>query len=824
MPNSNNINRANQSVSPYVVSSNSTLTKNYTDNIVNGESLTHLGMSPSFLTSQDYSEMNQANLQEGTFISKTDKKTYAVAMTSSEKNPVKECETNTCPAYGTTSDISAKDKDKRVQKDNTPTNLNAMFTNYGGLGQQGTGDMLNTNPSSKTPDDTTNFTLDYKYYKTENVLGLEEDREESSFPYMIISESRTGTSAEGADISGIDITGGSVRNAEIVSIKVLQNVDNFSFSTQQNFQNISPRGSQTPLRFYQDNPGRMLSFTAKFHQQEYPLEPLLSIAEKAQYLARPYKHTDYSLIPKLVKINIPGRIFRGYLQNVGITYSGDDYRTWSKYPPTKANADLLGNNSSFYGGYIAQDLDNVTSSNTRSDVNTGQVNYGLGSMTIDFQLIIVEEITLTNLTTLAEKEYQKEYNEAKAKAQYEESVKDARLEDVREVVGYNIDPTETDPIDNHIFVDSNGDVVGYYLYFSDDNTYCYYYYNGAFAGSTTLDEGLDPTFFGEDTLRYPVYLQRKEISNGDPNVKAESSYLVPSDNISNLLEEKTTDDMIAYIMSRWSLRHPTPQEAEAYLAYLKSLSRSELYGLYKWYVEEQTGSSELVYFLDGCTSYYPSYDSYITTVPDKVAGFIEFSISGIESCQGFLKNYGSLALEGACLRHKQSGYDGYEIFGVKRINSLLTYICGYEIDWKSSSSSAYGFLCFKSDSTDYDYNYCGFDINAMPISQKSKNDLIRANNNSTQLYFKNIPYIDFSNLSNDSGVIMGISKYICEGISYLKSCFYSGFHKWIQDRFITPYISGHPYILKCTRKNCEAVLKSYQSEHPSEVIYGVYWT
>lgn len=819
MPNPNNINRANQSVSPYVVSSNSTLTKNYTDNIVNGESLTHLGMSPSLLTSQDYSEMNQANLQEGTFISKTDKKTYAVAMTSSEKNPVKEYETNTCPAYGTTSDISAKDKDKRVQKDNTPTNLNAMFTNYGGLGQQGNGDMLNTNPSSNTPDDTTNFTLDYKYHKTEKVLGLEEDGEESSFPYMIISESRTGTSAEGADISGIDITGASVRNAEIVSIKVLQNVDNFSFSTQQNFQNISPRGSQTPLRFYQDNPGRMLSFTAKFHQQEYPLEPLLSIAEKAQYLARPYKHTDYSLIPKLVKINIPGRIFRGYLQNVGITYSGDDYRTWSKYPPTKANADLLGNNSSFYGGYIAQDLDNVTSSNTRSDVNTGQVNYGLGSMTIDFQLIIVEEITLTNLTTLAEKEYQKEYNEAKAKAQYEEAVKESRLDDVRVLVEASIDKRDPDPIDDHIFVDSNGDVIGYYIYNVDDGVNSYFYADGTYAGSYPA-EGVYVEFFGENTLLYPDYLQRKEISNGDPNVKAESSYLVPSDNISNLLEEKTTDDIIAYIMSRYSLRHPTPQEAEAYLAYLRSLSRVDLYNLYKWEVEQQTSSSELVYFLDGCTSYLPSMDAYTTTVPDKIAGSLKFSITGIESCQEFLKNYGSIYLVGACLRYN---YYDYGIFGDKRFNSLLTYICGYEIDWKLSSSSAYGFLCFKSDSTDYDYNYCGFDINAMPISQKSKNALIRANNNSNQLYFKNIPYIDFGNISNDSGVIMDISKYICEGISYLKSCFYSGFYKWIRDSFVTLYISSYPYILKCTRKICEASLDSYRAAHPGETIYGVYW-
>lgn len=819
MPNPNNINRANQSVSPYVVSSNSTLTKNYTDNIVNGESLTYLGMSPSLLTSQDYSEMNQANLQEGTFISKTDKKTYAVAMTSSEKNPVKECETNTCPAYGTTSDISAKDKDKRVQKDNTPTNLNAMFTNYGGLGQYGNGDMLNTNPSSNTPDDTTNFTLDYKYYKTEKVLGLEKDLEDSSFPYMVISESRTGTSAEGADISGIDITGSSVRNAEIVSIKVLQNVDNFSFSMQQNFQNISPRGSQTPLRFYQDNPGRMLSFTAKFHQQEYPLEPLLSIAEKAQYLARPYKHTDYSLIPKLVKINIPGRIFRGYLQNVGITYSGDDYSAWSKYPPTKASADLLGKNYSFYGGYIAQDLDNITSSNTRSDVNTGQVNYGLGSMTIDFQLIIVEEITLTNLTTLAEKEYQKAYNEAKAKAQYEEAAKEAKLDDVRILVEAFIDKRDPDTIDDHIFVDSNGDVVGYYIYNVDEGVNSYFYADGSYGGSSPADGGIYVEFYGENTLLYPDYLQKKEISNGDPNVKAESSYLVPSDNISNLLEEKTTDDIIAYIMSRYSLRHPTPQETEAYLAYLRSLNRADLYDLYKWEVEQQTGSSELVYFLNGCTGYYTNSDSYITTVPDKVAGFLESSITNIESCQEFLKNYGYIALKGACIRYNQGDYE--TIVSI-RINSLLTYICGYEIDWNSSSSSAYGFLCFLPSST-YDYTYCGFDINAMPISQKSKNALIRANNNSNQLYFKNIPDLDFSNLSDDSGVIMDISKYICEGISYLKSCFYSGFQKWISDIFITPYISGYPYILTCTRKLCEAELKSYQSSHTGEIIYGIYW-
>ena len=413
MPNPNNVSKQIESTSPNTESVNATLVKNTVENQINGVPPSSQNYTPSSLNSSDYSSIAQAQQQSNYYVSQTDKvqyKTNPATTSGSNPNPTKEYDVGI--PYNYASDKAAESKYQRVTTDYKTKESTSLPTKWG---DAAVSDNIETigrqNISNKSVltlyRDVSNWGLqgsslkDRDDYNSDWCVTIEEDREGID---RISSEGEFGT--------------------DRVCVRVYQRVTTFNFGTSQQFQTISPRGSQTPLRFYENNPGRTLSFSAEFHQQEFPLQPLMSIAEKLQYLARTYKHGDYSLIPKLVKITIPGRTFRGYLTDVGITYQGEDYTSWNKEEIKAAlNSSVVNSWSNTYRSFSQMAIDQgflpdkgLQWENHYSgkygftydgNLNSGDaVNYGMEKMTASLTLAIVEEIKLTQYTTFREHQTQ----------------------------------------------------------------------------------------------------------------------------------------------------------------------------------------------------------------------------------------------------------------------------------------------------------------------------------------------------------------------------------------------------------------------------------
>lgn len=597
--------RAHTSIAPYTTSENARLAKNDNEQVLDGASLSSMPMSLTYFNSEDYKKTAQSNYLTGTFVSLSGLTPYRISYRDPERNPIKEVETDVGSVYDKLSDTSSEEKDVRVQRDNVPTHYTGdisiqadddVFSYMESLVSKPS--LVNKNPSSVTKEDTVTYgsKLTYGGQAADPITGSmnnkdpnKEAREGSRIPYMVIEESRTGTVAQNGTFSEHE---GTFKEADLVRVIVLQGVDNFSFGTAQQFDQIEPRGSQTPMRFYNHNPGRTLSFVAKFHQQEYPLEPLLSIAEKAQYLARPYRHTDYALIPKLVKVNIPGRVFRGYISNVSVTYNGDDYSSWSDMNLNRENAGLLAKgNEDFYGGYMLQELDNVTNSNERVDVNTGYVAYGLGSMTIDFQILIVEEIKLTNYTTHTELIEQKEID----KVRTEQAENDAEINGIKATISLATGITDESQLNEMIYVDLYGKPIGYKYTDKDGNA---------------VEKGLINV---EDlnVLTYSEYLQILEFEKGQPNIQTEGTSIVqtvqPStDKMFESFEYLDRTKMEDFCKDHYIKKNPTStkEEQKAYEEKLKGMSYEEVYSEYKIALQEELGNEDMVYFIESCTGSY----------------------------------------------------------------------------------------------------------------------------------------------------------------------------------------------------------------------------
>lgn len=414
MPDTKNVTKQVQSVSPYNPSTNSSLLQNNVDSSLNGTASTSQSIQDVSLGTTDFEQMNQSQKQDGFFVSKTDKlPIYDIPQSVKEYNRIKQLEVGVGVPYSFLNDTAALAKYDRVRKDFLVQNKSFSLDSYSSTEKIkaiiNERDSIYKNKVDKIGNPFNVATSPRMFSGNRGVTAdLRKDYSAATDAYsVIITESRTGTRSydeinQGGEFSKLENTYGEGDSEQIVTICVLSNVQNFSFGTVQNFDEIEPRGAQSPLRFYKGNPGRTLNFTAEFYQQEYPKEPLLNIAEKAQYLCRPYRHGDYSVIPKLVKVDIPGRTFRGYLTSASVTYSYDmgDYRNWDR---EKVSAVIDNPNVSF-ANYNLSMIDTHPTGLVGGNYNSAEtMDYGLGKMTIDFNLLIVEEVHLTLYESYAEK-------------------------------------------------------------------------------------------------------------------------------------------------------------------------------------------------------------------------------------------------------------------------------------------------------------------------------------------------------------------------------------------------------------------------------------
>ena len=398
MPNPVNISNQVESTSPNTESVNATLVKNTVDTQLNGTSPVSQNYILSFLESSDYSSIAQAQQQSNYFISQTDKPPVGSSYSdysSFSQNPVIVADVGI--PYNYASDMSAESKDQRVTTDYKMKEDTSMSVKWG---DSAISDGIDT-IKEESPNSTSVMTL----YRDASNWGLKgsitKGREDKNTDWCVtIEEDR-----ESIDKVATEGTFGTDR----VSVRVYQRVNNFSFGTTQSLQNVEPRGSQTPLRFYDKNQGRTLNFTAEFHQQEFPLEPLLSIAEKLQYLARPYQHGDYSLIPKMVRITIPGRTFRGFLINADVTYQGEDYTSWNSEEIKAAlTNDVVSSWGNTYRSFaqMAEDRGKHGYTYVGNLNSSDAIHYGLERIAVTLVLAIVEEIKLAQYVTYAEQQAQ----------------------------------------------------------------------------------------------------------------------------------------------------------------------------------------------------------------------------------------------------------------------------------------------------------------------------------------------------------------------------------------------------------------------------------
>ena len=632
MPNPNNVSKQIESTSPNTESVNATLVKNTVENQINGVPPSSQNYTPSSLNSSDYSSIAQAQQQSNYYVSQTDKvqyKTNPSTTSGSNSNPTKEYDVGI--PYNYASDKAAESKYQRVTTDYKTKESTSLPTKWG---EAAVSDNIETigrqNISNKSVltlyRDVSNWGLqgsslkDRDDYNSDWCVTIEEDREGID---RISSEGEFGT--------------------DRVCVRVYQRVTTFNFGTSQQFQTISPRGSQTPLRFYESNPGRTLSFSAEFHQQEFPLQPLMSIAEKLQYLARTYKHGDYSLIPKLVKITIPGRTFRGYLTDVGITYQGEDYTSWNKEEIKAAlNSNVVNSWSNTYRSFSQMAIDQgflpdkgLQWENHYSgkygftydgNLNSGDaVNYGMEKMTASLTLAIVEEIKLTQYTTFREHQTQYIMDNQERAAEIQQEVI-ASWSDEYKRVGELL-PTLVDEGGNPL-TDENG--VPYNTY--DINNLIYV---DSATGEIQALHAWDGTP-DQNMMTLNEFMRKQEVKNLNP--KPAATEILPTDVMDKYNKTFYKEDMIDELVANKKNQNPsmTKEELESYRESLVHSSAEDVEREFKSLMLSETQTDGYAYLVDTSSKTYTTVQygqtetvSGIEFSPDLLK-FLKFNITSLK--------------------------------------------------------------------------------------------------------------------------------------------------------------------------------------------------
>lgn len=419
-----------------------------------------------------------------------------------------------------------------------------------------------------------------------------------SIPYARVIEDRVGTASYGY---GEGMEG--AFSEDVVMIEILQNISGLRISgSRQEFTPVEPRGSQRPMYFYNKNTGRTLEFNASFHQQEYPLEPLYSIAEKAQYLLRPYKHGDYGLIPKTVRVEVPGRVFRCYCTGAEATFEGEDYRGWSELGLNESNIGSMGYGTIYTGirPRVEEQTGRVYNSaqytNASVDVLTNSLytnndyRYGLSSMTISFQFNILEEIKLTTYETQAEIVLREEQEK-------EDRKKNAREDALRKAQQY-IDEAKKNGVEigytaeQLVLVNDDGEVIT--LLINED-------------GTILPHEPSMSSATGEMTIE--EYNKKKSLERANSmNTEVEEiadQMAPPINDRSTVVRQATRDDMLDAIVKDRKEQFPDKSDAELKKEVeeeFKDKSDEEVYTTYREVnYKSLSGSEEVAKFLHNST-------------------------------------------------------------------------------------------------------------------------------------------------------------------------------------------------------------------------------
>lgn len=130
---------------------------------------------------------------------------------------------------------------------------------------------------------------------------------------------------------------------------------------------VPPAGQNAIGFYYTKHSARSLSFGFDLHQQEYPDEPLASLANRFQSLSRPYQYQDLHVEPRKCRIHLPGMTFEGYISTVSCSFKGDLYTSWN---------------------------DGVPQPETGAIRNNTQEQYSYGSMSVSLTFLIDEQIPL----------------------------------------------------------------------------------------------------------------------------------------------------------------------------------------------------------------------------------------------------------------------------------------------------------------------------------------------------------------------------------------------------------------------------------------------
>lgn len=130
---------------------------------------------------------------------------------------------------------------------------------------------------------------------------------------------------------------------------------------------VPPAGQNAIGFYYTKHNARSLTFGFDMHQQEYPDEPLASLANRLQSLSRPYQYQDLHVEPRKCRIHLPGMTFEGYISAVSCSFKGDLYTSWN---------------------------DRVPQPETGAIRNNTQEQYSYGSMSVSLSFLIDEQIPL----------------------------------------------------------------------------------------------------------------------------------------------------------------------------------------------------------------------------------------------------------------------------------------------------------------------------------------------------------------------------------------------------------------------------------------------
>lgn len=169
---------------------------------------------------------------------------------------------------------------------------------------------------------------------------------------------------------GVDM--GTFGNVEEIVIKSrIESVG--SLSSNADIQNPVPPAGQNAIGFYYNrHNARALSFSFELHQQEYPDEPLASIARRLDAFTRPYQYQDLHVEPRRCRIHLPGMTYEGYISSAQCSFKGDLYTSWNE---------------------------GVPSSETGSVQNDTQEQYSYGILTCSLTFLIDEQIQLKQVKT-----------------------------------------------------------------------------------------------------------------------------------------------------------------------------------------------------------------------------------------------------------------------------------------------------------------------------------------------------------------------------------------------------------------------------------------